>query len=408
MLLFHIESQYPAHTQYLLQTFGKSYGYDIRFSEQPNNALTFTLPNAFEDIVVHKQKPVFDTEGFILTLNNQRDYFTTAFYLLNCLQEFDGKNLDSLGRFQYGGSYQQRFNAIRKNTVQFCFDQMALQFGLKPTKQKSRFFLTHDIDSVYGAILEDGFNVLKKGRFDLFIKMLFRLAIGRPDWLNMDKIMKLESEYDCRSVFYWIVNKGRINKREINADYSFSSKQIQDQLSLVECKGFENGLHKSISAMSFELELLKFNNRPIGNRYHYLKFNLPIGFNSLEACGLKLDASLGFAEEFGFRNNYGLPFTPFNVHINKPYSFVEVPLHIMDRTFFQYKKTDVKETQNQILNFFEENKENCVLSILWHNTFFTDYKFKGYLNMYKSILGYIKENNFSTISQQEIIDQYSL
>ena len=37
---------------------------------------------------------------------------------------------------------------------------------------------------VNGAIFEDGFYVLKKGRIDLFLRMLFNIAMGRHEWLN--------------------------------------------------------------------------------------------------------------------------------------------------------------------------------------------------------------------------------
>ena len=142
-----------------------------------------------------------------------------------------------------------------------------------------------------GAIFEDGFNVLKKGRVDQFFKMLLRVAIGRPDWLNIDKIMKLESEYDCKSVFFWIVNKGKINDRERNADYSFHSKSIQKQFHRVADNGFENGIHKSISPQTFKEEFVKFGKLPISNRYHYLKFRL-LEPTRYRECGLKIDASL--------------------------------------------------------------------------------------------------------------------
>jgi hypothetical protein len=80
----------------------------------------------------------------------------------------------------------------------------------------------------------------------------------------------------------------------------------------------------------------------------------------------------------------------------------------MDRTFFQYTKQTPEEAGDAIFEFFEKNSTNCVLSILWHNNFFTDYKFKGYLDLYKRILTYISDNNFRTISGREVIQQYAI
>jgi hypothetical protein len=338
--------------------------------------------------------------------NGSPDYISSAFFFVSSLQEYKDKDPDPVGRFQYKNSYQFKLNNVKENLVQRCFDNIASSLQLGPYSQKSSFFLSHDIDSVYGSIVEDGFNVLKHGRLDKFFALLFNVAMSKPDWLNMDRIMKIENEYDCRSTFFWIMNKGG-EKGLKNADYNFHSPAIQRHFASTEKNGFENGLHKSLSDESFADELKKYGSMPLGNRYHYLKFKLPQGYDSIEQSGLKLDASLGFSEQMGFRNSYGLPFNPFDFQNNKPYSFVEVPLHVMDRTFF-HKRMDVKSVEKEILDFFDQNKTNCVLSVLWHNNFFTDFKFKGYLSLYKTILQYIKEGDFASLSQQEIINKYRI
>lgn len=350
----------------------------------------------------------YDGSGSDRFDNELTDPIASAFQMVNALQEYEAPDYDELNRYQYNTSYQKRLGNVCDNLVQLCFDSITRKLGLPIRQTPARFFLSHDIDIVYGAILEDGNNVIRKGRFDLFLKMLFNVAMARPDWLNMDKIMALESEYDCKSIFFWIVNKGRINKREENADYAFQSRSIQRQFKGVAAQGFENGLHKSISAESFREELTKFGHAAYANRYHFLKFRLPEAWYDIEAAGLKLDASLGFSAEMGLRNSYALPFSPYNFRERRPFHFVEAPLHVMDRTFFQYKKQTPAEARDAILDFFERNRTNSVLSVLWHNNFFTDFKFKGYLALYKDILAYISENKLRTISAREITQHYTI
>lgn len=344
----------------------------------------------------------FECEGGI------PDYLATAFYMVTSLQERDDQNRDDLGRFKFSSSYQKRFNNVTDNVVQHCFDRISEAVKIKPLRKRTELFLTHDIDSVFGSIYEDGFYALKKGRLDVILKFLFQVVSGKPEWLNIDKILKMENEYDVRSVFYWIVNRGALSKTLKNADYNFRSSRIQSELARVNQYGFENGLHKSLSKESFQEEIKKFGTAPFGNRYHYLKFNLPDGYDKIEEANLQLDASLGFAEEIGFRNSYGLPFNPWNFRERRAYRFVEAPLHVMDRTFFQYKKYRVEEAERKIFGFFEKNKENCVLSVLWHNNFFSNYKYNGYLQLYKKILEYIKENSFETVSQTQLVERYGL
>lgn len=397
---------------YLLKTWSKNQQIEIIFSNSPDGAIT--VGNDEENLLnistsfASDEAPTFSSRSFIENENGRPDFIATAFYMINSLQEHNEQDRDDLNRFKFTNSYQYRFKNPKENIVQHCFDEISKITGQPLLREKTRFFLSHDIDLVNGAILEDGFNVLKKGRIDLFLQMLFNVAIGKPDWLNIDKIMKIESEYDCKSVFFWIVNKGKINRREKNADYSFLSKKIQKEFRTVEQYAFDNGIHKSISDESFAQEFVKYGKQPLSNRYHYLKFNLPKAYHEIDEAGLKLDASLGFAEEIGFRNSYGSPFNPYNFKSRNPFSFVEVPLHVMDRTYFQYKKYPVAKAEEDILHFFEKNNENSVISVLWHNNFFTNYKFKGYLDLYKRILVYIRENNFNTLSQEEIIKRYSI
>jgi len=334
------------------------------------------------------------------------------FYLVNSFHEYKQNNeaYDELGRFKYIKSIQ--FNlGIQKNQVLFLmFDLVGndpeISRFLTVHSHKSYFYLSHDIDSVHGALLQDGAWALKNGRMDVILKLIFNTVMQRPDWLNMDLIMKTVSEKDFVSTFYWLVNQGKIDERQTNSDYNIHSTLIKKNISEIEKKGFKNGLHKSISKETFAQELLKTPFKTKDNRYHYLKFKLPEAYQSIEEAGLETDASLGFAEHYGFRNSYGYPFHPYNTEKNQAFSFLEIPLNVMDGTFQRYMKIPVNETANQIIRFLEENSQNALLSILWHNTFFSSYKYKGYLDEYKKVLDYLYQNKFKCLSLDQINQEF--
>ena len=335
------------------------------------------------------------------------------FYLVNSLGEFNlnKENIDELGRFKYIYSVQSKIditeNLVWKLIVSSVSNYDFLRTAYIINNLKSYFFLSHDIDSLYGSTLQDGLWALKNKRFDVLFKIFTNILIAKPHWFNIDLIMKLESDYDFKSTFYWLVNKGKIDARQTNSDYLIRSTKVQNQLNKVEKNGFENGLHKSISNESFEVEISKLNRISLGNRYHYLKFQLPHAYHEIENSGLKLDASLGFAEHYGFRNSYGYPFCPYNLKTKRHHSFIEVPLTIMDGTFQRYLKIPVHKTADTIISFIEKNKENSLLSVLWHNTFFTNYKYKGYKEEYIKLLQYFYEEKYVNINQSEIIDLFS-
>lgn len=345
----------------------------------------------------------------LLSANN----FVNIFYLVNSLNEYnqDSNSYDNLGRFKYDSSIMKGLgieNNIVLDLVKSSISKNpALQKSFKILSHQSYFYLSHDIDSVYGSLTQDGLWAIKNGRMDVMMNLFFNVIISKPGWLNFDLIMKTESEYDFKSTFYWLVNKGKIDNRQTNSDYDITSKKIIDSIQSINSKGFENGLHKSISEENFETELSKMPVSVIGNRYHYLKFQLPEAYHKIEEAGLKLDASLGFAEHYGFRNGYGYPFQPYNVNNNTCYNFLEVPLNVMDGTFQRYMKIPVERTAETIIHFLEKNSRDSLLSILWHNTFFSNYKYSGYLDEYKKILKYLYERKFQNINQTEIINKFS-
>jgi hypothetical protein len=267
-------------------------------------------------------------------------------------------------------------------------------------KKKSRVFLSHDIDSIHGSFFQDGMWAMKKGRLDILFLLVFREIAGRPGWKNMDAILSLHESHGLKSTFFWLATNKKGPNGVKNADYQIS------KLSTVLGKTKNNGLHKSCYPFSFreELEMLPF--KTTWNRYHFLKFSLPDAWQDLESAGIMLDASLGFAEQFGFRNNYGLPFRPYNLQTGKPHSFVEVPLTVMDGTFQKYMKVPASDTGNRIIKFLEKHRENCVLSVLWHNTFFSEFKYGGYLKEYQKVLLYLKESGMDSINPGEIISEY--
>jgi hypothetical protein len=358
---------------------------------------------------VFQHEMYFANEPRLLFPNSTSpDWLGTAFYMINTFQEYDaqlnGIPLDRYQRFPYISSYQYKFNCIQENLVQECFDRFCTEYlphiAHAALSRKSKVFLSHDIDIIHGSLLQDGLWALKRGRIDIILRLIMNEILTNPRERNIDKIVKLHSEHDLKSTFFWLATKKQSAEGIKNADYSLG------QLSKLSKYSSSNGLHKSAYTTTFEeeLKMLPF---PTGlNRYHFLKFRLPNAWDDVEQAKLRLDASLGFAEHYGFRNNYGLPFRPYDIVDQKPYSFVEAPLHVMDVTMMYYMKTPTEEMSGHVINFIEKNLENTILSILWHNTNLTEFKYGGYLREYKKILLYLIESGIQSIMPDEIINEF--
>ncbi len=321
-----------------------------------------------------------------------------------CLQEYADYKPDKYGRFPYAASLQKHFNCIQKNLVAEYFDKLyestpKLKSLTAKQINKTKFFLTHDIDSLYGGLGDNYKYLLRKGKVSNLLQLIINHYLRTPDYMLLDKIMNIEDEHNVKSTFFWIVNKGIGVSGIRNADYNIQNKKTKALMARIQMRGFTNGLHKSDSKESYSDELNKLGNAALPiNRHHFLKITLPETFNAVEKANIRIDSSLGFAEEMGFRNNYGLPYFPYKLKERRSYSFIEIPLTIMDTTFKFYQNKTPLQAQNEIMNFLNANKENAVVTILWHNNYFFDYAENGWMKLYNQILNYIKNGNITAMT----------
>ncbi len=416
------EEEYSAPLAYILKILAKNLQISIRFVENKNDAQIICDHGDPASVPVHRalyisliRESKYEHSQYLKTsdcvirmADDTPDWLGTAFYMINAFQEYATESEDSqydrYGRYTYESTYQYKYDRIEDNIVDRCFrafcqDVPVLrEYGDR--QRKSRVFLSHDIDTIHGSFLQDGLWALKHGRVDVIMKLIMNTMLLRPDWRNMDRIVSLHNEHDLTSTFFWLATKKIGANKVKNADYNI--RKLKGLTDITR----SNGLHKSCyhTSMREEMDMLPFETRL--NRYHFLKFNIPSAWKVLQESGIDLDASLGFAERIGFRNNYGLPFRPYNVATGAAFDFVEVPLNVMDGTLHRYMHVPLHNTASRVIEFIEKNKWNSVISVLWHNTYFTDYKYAGYLQEYKKILQYLVESEMRSITPQEIVKEY--
>jgi hypothetical protein len=347
-----------------------------------------------------------------LIFNSNKDYLAAIFYLVNCLQEYNATSLDGHGRYQFLASWQAQTGTITQNVVQqiinFFLENQPKLRHLALVSRESCVFLTHDIDGLYNAWKTEGLWAAKNFRLDKILHLLYLEAIRRPAWFNIDDILKLHSEYDLRSTFFFLTEKGRNRQGVTHADYDVNSDKIQQLFARIKAHKSEIGLHKSaLNHSNFNSELNKLPLNDIkSNRYHFLKFQLPEAWQTMEKSGVDLDASLGFAEQFGFRNSYGLPFSPYNFEEKRAMKLIVTPLNIMDGTMEMYQGLPISKIAENIILFFENNRKDAILSLLWHNREFSPFRFDAYLGIYKQVLTYLYESKIRSVTASEIVATY--
>ena len=104
---------------------------------------------------------------------------------------------------------------------------------------------------------------------------------------------------------------------------------------------------------------------------------------------------------YGFAKGSGM-IAP-NMGTMLAYIFIEAPLNFMDRTFHKYMKIPTDQIGKTIIEIVEKNPKNCDFSLLWHNTYFTDYKYNTFIEEYKKIISFIYEAKIKCVTPDQLI-----
>lgn len=351
----------------------------------------------------------FKDSAVVLLDDGRPDFISTIFYLVNGFQEYGTMEdrMDKYGRLDFQSSFQHRYDVLEQDLVKSYVAQLLQQISseLQLPQKKSRIFLSHDIDSVYGSLKYDGFWAAKKVDIRAMLKVVFQTVLRRPPWFNIDKVANLNDEWGVRSCYYWIVQNGRDHHGIKNGDYDFRKEDIQAMVGHVKHLGNEVGLHKSTMNSTFEMELRSIRSAR-SNRFHFLKIDNPESYDKMEASGIESDSSIGFAYHMGFKNNFGMPYYPYDIKRGKRYEVLEIPLQVMDGMFDIKDEESGNRAFQRITNFIENNRTDAIISILWHNSELTDFAYKWSFECYKRLLSYFYEEKFETVLPSQLVEEY--
>ena len=364
------------------------------------------------------------------------DLIASAFYWLSGWQEFQFFRRHHALRYPYDASLQKALGTTHLPLVNYYFEiikagieSLRGQIPGAPDWQKAPFAicLTHDIDRLYNGWLQDAANEWQKGRIKTAAKIVMRKIGGHSDAFNLREISEIESRYGATASYYFIPSRATVlldkqkalphprnpedpapgpdyffrkcifpllhRHRDIlkNADYDFAAPKLMAEIQTLRDAGSESGLHgqfgTSIDAEALINAANMIPHPPLGGRFHYLHFDPLRTFGYLDQAGLKYDSTLGFAEQPGFRHGTTFPFYPYNFEQQKPWPVLEVPLIAMDTTYRSYLGQEPADAKNGLLKLLAEAERfgGC-LTLLWHNNYFTNYKFAGWSPLYEEIL----------------------
>jgi len=376
-----------------------------------------------------------DGDSFIL----YADILGSSFYLLSLQEESENKTRDKHNRFLAKFGFRKdemligiplvnQYFKLLFTLISFEAESKGIPFVRKcfwPGNSKSAIALTHDVDVLdkwflYLVFLSGRF--IRKGKIAKTIKTIFKVLKsvlkGKNPLFSFDKITDEEGRYGYKSSFYFTGKQpSLVSILRSDSNYDLSKKNIRRIIDKLKTKGNEIGLHGSYSSYcnkeqlnweKVQAEQISKGN-VLGNRQHFLRMDLPRTWEIEEECGFLYDATLGFADQSGFRAGLAFPFYPYDNSRNRKMSILELNQNIMDQTYEKYQSKDSSEIQLEILKLIQdvENSGGGLVSINWHSNMVEEFGFGDFEQLYQNLLQYISERKYLVDTAKNIAEWWT-
>jgi len=332
------------------------------------------------------------------------DIFASAFFILSRWEEavFDKK--DKHGRFPCELSLAQRNNfqykAIVNEYVEMLWN-MLVRLGCNQQRKTRKFQIipTHDVDTflrfinlktALKAIVGD---IVKRKSLKTAIEstsqyIKFKFNLDNDPFDTFDYLMNISEKYGVKSHFYFIA--GKIGEYDVN--YNFLNQEVKKTIFKIIEKGHFVGIHGSYNSFDNESQYLQEANRfksigiePYESRQHYLRLKIPETWHNLIKAKIKIDSSIAFTNDSGFRAGVCYEYKLFDVKQRKILDLKEQPLIFMETTTrFKYNTPEkFFKHLNHLKKVVKKFKGQFVF--LWHNSNINNFYWKEFSKNYKSI-----------------------
>ncbi|MBO0356613.1 hypothetical protein J0X19_01525 [Hymenobacter sp. BT186] len=375
------------------------------------------LPVFFDS---HPEKPLLELSAPGRARINA-DVVSAAFYLLSGWQEFFSNERDRHGRFPFSASVQHRYGFVAVPVVNYYFDVLktAVEHVTSQVIQPRRWvndapfatFVTHDIDQLYSAWKAPAKAALRNRNLLQFGRQLWRHFTQPDAWDNLEQVQQTVASYGAKSTFFFLPEHRKSADGTPNADYNIRQKWLKLAAAIGES---EVGLHASLGTAlhggqfkqdEHRLQHLRNGVKAYGIRFHYLQWEPRITPTLLCTLRYEYDSTLGFAEHYGFRNSYCLPFQLFDFTTGKSYDFLEIPLNVMDATLHHpnYLQLAPHEILPALQPMFQEiERFGGVCTLLWHNDHFDPANETTGPRQFAELMQYLRSRNTAFVNGTDI------
>lgn len=340
------------------------------------------------------------------------DIFAAAFYLLSRYEEYLPHSKDMYGRYAFENSvaYKEKFlNLPLVNIWLKDFKALLIQkfsslqspdSRLKTPDSGLTFLPTYDIDIAW-SYKHKGWWRNTGGMLRSFIKGEWSLVKERINVLRGEQkdpfdafgwMNKLHEQYKLKPYYFFLVpeKRGRYDK---NIPPSCKAMQYLIQDHVIR---YPIGIHPSwksgddVSLLKKEIETLSGLNgsRVVSSRQHYIRFNLPDGYQRLIDNGIKFDFSMGYGSINGFRASVASPFYWYDLEKEEQTQLMLFPFCYMEANSFYEQKFSAQQALEEMRQYNKIVKSvNGYFIMIWHNSFLgTDKSYSGWREVYEQFI----------------------
>jgi len=238
-----------------------------------------------------------------------------------------------------------------------------------------------------------------------YMEALMHTALPYRDF---ERIVAGELSRGGSSSFQFVARGGHLH----DPAYDLHDPNFLNALQYLKEKGFEICLHGSYRAgddpgrlAEEKGELESLSGREImGHRQHYLHFHPSSFFAGIEKAGLRYDMSVGYNDTVGPRAGTYFPYQPYDMGQERPFSFWEIPLVLMDTTLatsYRLSPSEASDAAREESRRFMEMK-GCV-SIIWHQEQLGGLLDPGYDQVYWDLVDELKRKGVRMTSGCRIL-----
>jgi hypothetical protein len=392
--------------------FSKHDGYKINYSHKDFDNSFQIKPHGLlfqngikpQEIIYRKED---DTTIFFKTGSEHFsfDIFSAIFYLISRYEEYLPHEKDMYGRYAHINSVAHKEGFLNLPLVNIWlakfkvklknhFATLNFQLSIRlRTDKLFNFQPTYDIDMAW-SYKEKGLwrnigGFFKKPSWERLVTLFTKKQDPFDCYRFLDDTHTL---YNLNPIYFFLVAKenGQYDKNILPTNNAMQSL-IQQHATK-----YSIGIHPSwksnddVNIVKEEIKTLeKITQKKItSSRQHYIKFDLPNGYNKLIELGIKDDYSMGYGTINGFRASVASSYNWYDLENEKITTLRIHPFCFMDANSHYEQKQTVEESYKELMHYYLLCKKyDTTLITIFHNSFLGSSKeFEGWAAMYKKFI----------------------